>query len=149
MSWRILLVVGAFLMAGPVVVAQRPVPNVNDGQALQRECATALRMAETEPPVDGETPTDGDESSAVDPVEQGYDIGQCLGLVSAVWHTHMMMVDEFDGRAAFCPSVTISSGEMARIVDLYLQAHPAELTDWDTVLVLRAFIDAYPCDGRP
>ena len=79
-------------------------PNVNDGHALQRECITALQAVDDAPPTDR------------DPVERGSDMGQCLGLVSGVWHTHMMMVDEFESQAAFCPSVSISAGEMARIV---------------------------------
>ena len=35
---------------------------------------------------------------------------------------------------------------MARIVDAYLQTHPAELDSWDTVLIMRAFVDAFPCN---
>ena len=72
-------------------------------------------------------------------------MGQCLGLVSGVWHTHMMMVDEFDSRSAFCPTASSSAGEMARIVNRYLQTYPAELDEWDTVLILRAFMAVYPC----
>ena len=113
--------------------AQGPMPNVNDGSALRRECSTALGAA------------DENEVSSRDPIERGSDMGQCLGLVSGVWHTHMMMVDEFDSRSAFCPTASISAGEMARVVNRYLQAHPAELDQWDTVLILRAFMTVYPC----
>lgn len=114
-------------------VAQGPIPNVNDGSALQRECETALSA------IDDVAVPDRD------PIERGSDMGQCLGLVSGVWHTHMMMVDEFDSRSAFCPTASISAGEMARLVSRYLQEHPAELDQWDTVLILRAFIMDYPC----
>lgn len=127
--------------AAPAVSAQRPTPNVNDGNALQRECETALRAADRGPDA-----ADSDEEQ--DDVERGYHMGQCLGLVSGVWHTHMLMVDEFDGDIAFCPSRTISTGEMARLVSRYLQVHPAELGEWDTVLILRSFMDAYPCSIR-
>ena len=34
---------------------------------------------------------------------------------------------------------------VARIVDAYLKDNPAELTMWDTVLILRAFVNAFPC----
>ena len=115
------------------ILAQEPTPNVNDGSALQRECTAALGAAD-----------DGPETGR-NPVERGSDMGQCLGLVSGVWHTHMMMVDEFDSRSAFCPTVSISAGEMARIVSRYLQTYPAELDQWDTVLILRAFMAVYPC----
>ena len=124
------------LMCGlaPVeLLAQGPTPNVNDGSALQRECTTALRAADDDPDV------------ARNPVARGSDMGQCLGLVSGVWHTHMMMVDEFDSRSAFCPTTSISAGEMARIVSRYLQTHQAELDQWDTVLILRSFMAVYPC----
>jgi hypothetical protein len=125
-----------FLLCGltPVeILAQGPTPDVNDGSALQRECAAALSAAD-----------DGPET-ARNPFGRGNDMGQCLGLVSGVWHTHMMMVDEFDSRSAFCPTASISAGEMARIVSRYLQTYPAELDQWDTVLILRAFMAVYPC----
>lgn len=120
-------------LATAEIAAQGPMPNVNDGSALQRECTTALGAV------------DDDAVSSRDPIERGSDMGQCLGLVSGVWHTHMMMVDEFDSRSAFCPTASISAGEMARVVNRYLQSHPAELDQWDTVLILRAFMTVYPC----
>ncbi len=121
-------------LAAVPAAAQRPIPNVNDGNALARECGAALNQA------DG-GPVDPDR----DEMERGSDMGQCLGLVTAVWHTHMIMVDDFGGREAFCATETISAGRMARIVDAYLKDNPAELTMWDTVLILRAFVDAFPC----
>ena len=115
--------------------AQRPIPDVNDGNALARECGAAINQA---------------DGGAVDPdraeMERGSDMGQCLGLVTGVWHTHMIMVDDFGGREAFCATEQVSAGRMARIVDAYLQTHPAELESWDTVLILRAFVDAFPCN---
>ena len=121
--------------------AQGPTPNVNDGNALQRECKTALRMNDDEEVEEAE---DENEPGA-GALGRGSDMGQCLGLVSGVWHTHMMMIDEFDSRSAFCPTNSISAGEMARIVDQYLETHPVEMDQWDTVLILRAFMLAYPC----
>lgn len=123
------------LWASPAV-AQRPIPNVNDGEALQRECREAINQADN-----------GGEGSigTRDEMERGSDMGQCLGLVTGVWHTHMMMVDDFGSREAFCATRTISAGQMARIVDAYLATHPNELQMWDTVLILRAFVDAFPC----
>ncbi len=146
------------LMCGltPVgILAQGPTPNVNDGNALQRECTTALRAVDDDPFLGRPRrlvtrPRRGGHPRWVQPtasnlIGRGSDMGQCLGLVSGVWHTHMMMVDEFDGRSAFCPTASISAGEMARIVNRYLQTHPAELDQWDTVLILRALMTVYPC----
>ena len=113
--------------------AQRPTPNVNDGHALLRECGVALRAADGGPVIDP------------DPVARGVDMGQCLGLVSAVWHTHALMVDTFGSRAAFCPPGSISAGQMARLVHAYLTQHPDDLGGWDAELILTAFGDAYPC----
>ena len=121
------------LLVAAEALAQGPTPNVNDGSALQRECEAALSAI------------DDDVVPDRDPVERGSDMGQCLGLVTGVWHAHMMMVDEFDSRSAFCPTTSLSAGEMARLVSRYLQEHPAELDQWDTVLILRAFIMDYPC----
>lgn len=130
------IVAGVALLSLAVVpaAAQRPIPDVNDGNALARECGAAISQA------DG-GPVDPDR----DEVERGSDMGQCLGLVTGVWHTHMIMVDDFGGREAFCATETVSAGRMARIVDAYLKENPAELTMWDTVLILRAFVNAFPC----
>ena len=121
-------------LAAVPAVAQRPIPDVNDGNALARECGAAISQADG-----GAVDPDRDE------VERGSDMGQCLGLVTGVWHTHMIMVDDFGGREAFCATETVSAGRMARIVDAYLKENPAELTMWDTVLILRAFVNAFPC----
>jgi len=75
-------------------------------------------------------------------------MGQCLGLVSAVWHTHALMVDAFVSRAAFCPSGSLSVGQMARLVSACLTQYPDDLGGWDTELILTAFGDAYPCGAR-
>lgn len=123
------------LCASPAA-AQRPIPNVNDGEALKRECGEAINQADH-----------GGEGSigTRDEMTRGSDMGQCLGLVTGVWHTHMMMVDDFGSREAFCADQTVSAGQMARIVAAYLEEHPEELKMWDTVLILRAFVDAFPC----
>ena len=128
---------GLLLVAtsGPAL-AQGPLPNVNDGTALLRECGAALRAA------------DGGPAIEPDPVERGVHMGQCLGLVSAVWHTHKLLVDAFDSRQAFCPTAFLSTGQMARLVHAYLTEHPDDLERWDTELILEAFGDAYPCRSR-
>ena len=134
---RSLVSIGALLsLTASPVAAQRPIPNVNDGTALQRECGEAINQADNK----------GEGSVGVrHEVERGSDMGQCLGLVTGVWHTHMMMVDDFGSREAFCASQTVSAGQMARIVDAYLTEHPDEMKMWDTVLILRAFVTAFPC----
>ena len=127
--------VALLALAAVPAAAQRPIPNVNDGNALARECGAAINQADGGP-VDPER----------EEMERGSDMGQCLGLVTGVWHTHMIMVDDFGGREAFCATEQVSAGRMARIVDAYLQTHPAELDSWDTVLIMRAFVDAFPCN---
>ena len=122
-----------FVATAGRAAAQLPTPNVNDGNALLRECGAALRAADGGPVIES------------NPVERGMQMGQCLGLVSAVWHTHEMMVETFDGRTAFCPSASISAGQMARLVHAYLIQHPDDLDRWDTELIFDAFNDAYPC----
>ncbi len=126
------------VLSAPALLAQGPVHDVNDGNALQRECAAALQAAAERAAL----PADSEEADA------GFDTGQCLGLVSAVWHTHMLMVADFGGDVAFCPPRTISAGQMARIVDQYLKMHPGELDGWDTELIMRSYIDRFPCQRR-
>ena len=133
-------IVGVVVLLGFTVsplTAQGPIPDVNDGKALQRECGEALNQADN-----GGAGSVG----AREEVERGSDMGQCLGLVTGVWHTHMMMVDDFGSREAFCATEIVSAGRMARIVDAYLREYPGELAMWDTVLILRAFISEFPCN---
>ena len=139
MTRRLAWVVPLLSVAVGPVLAQQPIPDVNDGQALQRECRSAIAAATNDPA------TNDRSDSGREDLERGSDMGQCLGLVSGVWHTHMIMVEEFGSPEVFCPALSISAGEMARIVDAYLAVHSAELQLWDTVLILRAFIDEYPC----
>ena len=122
-----------FVATAGRAAAQLPTPNVNDGHALLRECGAVVRAA------------DGGAVIESNPVKRGMHMGQCLGLVSAVWHTHEIMVETFDGRMVFCPSASISAGQMARLVHAYLTQHPGDLDRWDTELILDAFNDAYPC----
>ena len=119
------------------LTAQRPIPDVNDGNALQREGGEALNQADN---------AGAGSIGTREEVERGSDMGQCLGLVTGVWHTHMMLVDDFGSREAFCANEIVSAGRMARIVDAYLKRYPGELKMWDTVLILRAFIREFPCN---
>ncbi len=97
--------VGVFVLGTcGLAAAQGPTPGVDDGAALLVECGSALRAA------------DGEAALEENPVERGMHMGQCLGLVSAVWHTHKLMVDAFDSRQAFCPTAILSAGQMARLV---------------------------------
>ena len=125
-----------FVATAGRAAAQLPTPNVDDGNALLRECGAALRAADGGPVIES------------NPVERGMQMGQCLGLVSAVWHTHEMMVETFDSRTAFCPSASISAGQMARVVHAFLTLHPDDLGRWDAELILQAFAEAYPCNSR-
>ena len=125
-----------FVATAGRAAAQLPTPNVDDGNALLRECGAALRAADGGPVIES------------NPVARGMQMGQCLGLVSAVWHTHEMMVETFDSRTAFCPSASISAGQMARVVHAFLTLHPDDLGRWDAELILQAFADAYPCNSR-
>ena len=125
-----------FVATAGRAAAQLPTPNVDDGNALLRECGAALRAADGGPVIES------------NPVARGMQMGQCLGLVSAVWHTHEMLVETFDSRTAFCPSASISAGQMARVVHAFLTLHPDDLGRWDAELILQAFADAYPCNSR-
>jgi hypothetical protein len=123
----------SLLATSGAAAAQGPTPGLDDGNALLVECGSALRAA------------DGGAVLEENPVERGVHMGQCLGLVSAVWHTHKLMVDAFESRQAFCPTDILSAGQMARLVHAYLTVHPDELDRWDTQLILEAYADAYPC----
>lgn len=66
-------------------------------------------------------------------------------LFARQWTTTHWMLDEFESRSAFCPPGSASAGDMARIVMRYLEWHSQELEDWNTILVLRAYMLRSPC----
>ena len=75
------------------------------------------------------------------------DFGYCIGLIKGV---SAAMIDynsdpELRFLNACLPESGLSVGQTTRIVTSYLKNNPADLHESDTILVLMAFLEAYPC----
>jgi hypothetical protein len=79
-----------------------------------------------------------------------HSVGQCLGLISGLRDMH----DYFQTglleiiQPVFCVPGEVNSGQLARVLVKYLKENPTELHKRDTLLILMAFIDGFPCDQK-
>jgi hypothetical protein len=97
-----------------------------DGNQLLLQCQTLIRAMESQGPAN-------------------YDTGHCMGVVQAV--TDMLVLYQDKLPSKFCVPSNVTYGQGVRIVAKYLQENPKLLNNQDTVLVLAAYSDAYPCKG--
>jgi len=71
-----------------------------------------------------------------------YDMAYCQGMVSGVG-------DLLSAVGWACAPGGVNLGQVTRVVYKYLQEHPTELQERDTVLVSRALERAWPCPKKP
>ncbi|GAA0427106.1 hypothetical protein GCM10008969_58360 [Pseudomonas veronii subsp. inensis] len=116
------------LVAGNIVAANA---KKNDGNFLLSKCNATIRVM------------DGEKLSA-NTDELG--IGQCFGLVEGVRNTLVYLNDFVESDLKICwPEEGIPNGQAVRILVKYLNEHPADLNDDQTLLTMMAFKKAYPC----
>ena len=77
--------------------------------------------------------------------------GFCIGIVEGVGSTTALLVsgdDSIDHTYRVCfPEDGITTPQAVRVVVNYLVNHPKELHHMDVMLVMAAFLDAYPCES--
>ncbi len=73
-----------------------------------------------------------------------YDTGHCMGVVQAV--TDMLTLYQDKLPIKFCMPGNITYGQSVRIVTKYMLDHPVDLNAHDSIIVLLALKDAYPCN---
>lgn len=71
--------------------------------------------------------------------------GFCLGLVQGVINTNRIYQSMVGNRALFCTPDSFINNQGVRIVAKYLYEHPEKLHMNDTLLVIMALEDAFPC----
>ena len=102
-----------------------------DGNALLSDCSAAEEFMDS-----GEIPA-GKEVS----------LGACFGIIEGI--KSMAMLAEIEGLSTVLnvcfPEGSITNGQSVRIVQSYLRKNPKDLHIDRSLLVLRAYRDAYPC----
>ncbi|WLG39850.1 Rap1a/Tai family immunity protein [Pseudomonas rhodesiae] len=120
-------------LVGALVVGEASAADAkkHDGNFLLSSCNATLRI------MDGEK-----LSSSTDQIG----IGQCLGLVEGVRNTLVYLNDLVERDFKICwPEDGIPNGQAVRILVKYLNEHPADLSNDQTLLTMIAFKSAYPC----
>ena len=115
---QLVLVTTGFLLLSPQSYA--------DGNKLLEQCISVERFLDSK--------TVGDQLH----------IGICMGLVQGVRNTMLYMGNEGEIKACF-PEKGIDNGQATRIVVNYLKKNPALLHEDEVLLIMAAFIEAYPC----
>jgi hypothetical protein len=73
----------------------------------------------------------------------------CLGMMQGITQTNRFYEVTSPESVFFClPKDGITNGQAARIVAKWLREHPEQLHMNETVLSIRAFMDAFPCKGK-
>ncbi len=103
-----------------------------DGNGLLEDCQIAMKVL-------GGNPIMGDQFKA------GAASGMCLGLVQGVVGMGYLWQDT--GAHYYClPEEEFSTKQAVRVILKYLEDNPAELHRRALVLLVRAFMDAFPCE---
>jgi len=107
-----------------------------DGNDLLKSCKAAEYFLN-----EGKFRKDGDQIA----------VGFCMGIVEGVGSTMALLVsgeDALDHTYSVCfPEYGINTPQAVRVVVNYLVNHPKDLHHMDVMLVMAAFLDAYPCES--
>jgi len=108
-----------------------------DGNELLSQCNIAIAIVD-------------DAKGSSDPTNSAY-MGFCFGLMSGVtglnrYYQNLYDQIEYKGILLFCiPEPGIKTGQAARIAIKYMNEHPERLHENEVVLLVTAFLEAYPC----
>ncbi len=109
--------------------------HVADGNALLRNCSVGIKA---------------NSQGAVSATDAFYS-GECVGLVRGIANimTIWAALDRVErvntGAVHGCVPDGVNPTHLVRIVVRYLNSHPAQLNQPDSLLVIRALANAYPC----
>lgn len=78
--------------------------------------------------------------------QNSFKIGVCLGLVQGVRNTMFTYEQSPDAPKMVCfPGNGIKNDQALRIAVKYLKTHPEELHEYESLLLMKSFMDAHPC----
>lgn len=102
-----------------------------DGSELLRQCQIAVRNMDAG-------------------VGGNYDTGMCFGKIQGVTESILILNNSLPKDLKFCMPTGddgVSHGQSVRIVNKFLRDNPALLNEHDSLLVMMAYKQAYPCKG--
>jgi Rap1a immunity proteins len=102
-----------------------------DGNELLKHCQVAVRNMEAG-------------------VGGNYDTGMCFGIVQGVTESILILNGNLPKDLKFCLPVGaegVSRGQSVRIITKFLRDNPKLLNEHDSLLIMMAYKQAYPCKG--
>lgn len=73
--------------------------------------------------------------------------GRCFGLVEGTVATILMVDKQNNAKPRFCLPKNVTTLQMLKVVDKYLDNNPALLNLNEPSLIVRAVVDAWPCSS--
>lgn len=76
----------------------------------------------------------------------GLDSGICFGTIQGMRNMNSFYAVKLSKKQLFfCVPVKATTGQLSRVIVKYSENNPEILHEPESALILRAFIDAYPC----
>lgn len=113
------------IIASPLIKA--------DGNRLLDNCQSAEKFM--------------DKSGAINDVE-AIKAGVCIGLIDGTLNTVHILNEVLEPKYRTCWSKEGTNGQAVRVVLKFLRNNPETLHNDDTVLVILAYNNAYPCTNK-
>lgn len=122
-------VLAIFLMFGAAFSSEVRASE-DDGNSLLADCNSAIRALDNRV-----TPSRA----------EALGIGRCFGLIQGIKDLNTLYRVKDEGSAFFCPPDEVTLGQAARIIIKYMRDNPNKLHMPDSILIIAALEDAYPC----
>ena len=74
-----------------------------------------------------------------------YNVGYCIGVIHTMQHLFLVMKLSDDPLFNTCIPTEVSTGQLIRVLLLYLRNNPATLHEDELNLAVLAFMGSYPC----
>ena len=127
MAFRKKLALLALMTATAPSHAETP----HDGNRLLKECGQVITRQGTDP-------------------KDFLGAASCMGTLRgaiAINAMYRVALSDKEDKALFCPPDNATIGQSVRVVVKYLEDHPAELHEQDSLLIVKALDGAFPCPG--
>jgi len=105
----------------------------SDGNELLRDCKANIEVLDN-------------------PKKAGQDdfikLTSCLNILHGLLDMHEIYTQMFNSPKIFCVPESVNLGQLAQVVVKYLNDNPQILHELDTLLIIKALKNAYPCKAN-
>ena len=87
-------------------------------------------------------------SSAQNSKSDAFDTASCISYIEGAVDGIVVADRLVEDRSIFCRPKGVNNGQLVRVVVKYLEENPESLHEWQFNLVLKALIEAFPCNKK-